>query len=159
MQKFAIQSLKEENLDTLIDLIKEFSLHENMQNEIKCDKKKLYHSIFETKIAKAFLLKENDKNIGYMIYFYTFSSFLGSNGIHLEDIYLKEKYRNKGYGKQVFNFLAEICQKENLQRIEWFCLNNNKKGIKFYESLSSIHLDQWRIYRLNKNQLDKIIKE
>ncbi|MBK1991579.1 GNAT family N-acetyltransferase [Campylobacter sp. 2018MI35] len=156
MQNFAIQVLKEQELDILIELIKEFALHEIMQDEIKCNKENLYHSIFKTKVAKAFLLKENNKTIGYMIYFYTFSSFLGANGIYLEDIYLKKEYRNKGYGKQVFKFLADICQKENLQRLEWLCLNDNKEGIKFYENLSSIHLNQWRIYRLNKDQLNKL---
>lgn len=156
MPQLQITALKREELDILLVLLKEFALYENMQDEVKCDKEKLEKSLFEQEFAKAFLLREGKRVIGYMIYFYTFSSFSGNGGIYLEDIYIQEAYRKKGYGLAVFRFLARLCKEKNLQKLDWVCLNENILGIAFYESLNALHLKQWRMYRLSGENLTKL---
>ncbi|ELI9112389.1 GNAT family N-acetyltransferase, partial [Campylobacter jejuni] len=113
MSEFKIIDLRQEDLDILQEMIIEFAKYEDMLDFLQCTKEKLEHSLLKNKFARAFLLKENEKTIGYMIYFYTFSSFWGSGGIYLEDIYIRENFRKKGYEKAVFKFLGEICKKEN----------------------------------------------
>ncbi|EGA4811821.1 GNAT family N-acetyltransferase [Campylobacter jejuni] len=156
MSEFKIIDLRQEDLDILQEMIIEFAKYEDMLDFLQCTKEKLEHSLLKNKFARAFLLKENEKTIGYMIYFYTFSSFWGSGGIYLEDIYIREDFRKKGYGKAVFKFLGEICKKENLKRPDWVCLNDNILGINFYESLNAKHLKQWRNYRLSGENLEKL---
>ncbi|RQD67579.1 GNAT family N-acetyltransferase [Campylobacter hepaticus] len=155
MSKLKITHLKQEDLDILEAMIIEFAKYENMLNDLKCTKEKL-QQILNNEYICAFLLKEDEKTIGYMIYFYTFSSFLGSRGIYLEDIYIRENFRKKGYGRQVFKFLGELCKKEKLARLDWVCLNENILGINFYESLKAEHLKQWRNYRLSGKNLAKL---
>lgn len=156
MPKFEIEILKREELDILLGMIREFAQYEKMENSLQCSKEKLETSLFDNQFARAFLLKEDENIIGYMIYFYTFSSFWGSGGIYLEDIYIRKNFRKKGYGRAVFKFLGQICKKENLKRLDWVCLNDNVLGIKFYESLKAEHLKQWRNYRLSGENLEKL---
>ncbi|MBM0637364.1 GNAT family N-acetyltransferase [Campylobacter sp. VicNov18] len=156
MSEFKIISIKQEDLDILQEMIIEFAKYEHMLDFLQCTKEKLEQSLLKNQFARAFLLKEDDKTIGYMIYFYTFSSFWGSGGIYLEDIYIREAFRKKGYGKMVFKFLAQLCKKENLKRLDWVCLNDNIIGIEFYQSLKAEHLKQWRSYRLSGENLEKL---
>lgn len=116
MSEFKIIDLRQEDLDILQEMIIEFAKYEDMLDFLQCTKEKLEHSLLKNKFARAFLLKENEKTIGYMIYFYTFSSFWGSGGIYLEDIYIRENFRKKGYGKAVFKFLGEICKKRKFKK-------------------------------------------
>nr|WP_139899704.1 hypothetical protein [Campylobacter jejuni] len=92
MSEFKIIDLRQEDLDILQEMIIEFAKYEDMLDFLQCTKEKLEHSLLKNKFARAFLLKENEKTIGYMIYFYTFSSFWGSGGIYLEDIYIREEF-------------------------------------------------------------------
>lgn len=156
MPKFEIEILKREELDILLEMIREFAQYEKMENSLQCSKEKLETSLFDNQFARAFLLKEDENIIGYMIYFYTFSSFWGSGGIYLEDIYIRKNFRKKGYGRAVFKFLGQICKKENLKRLDWVCLNDNVLGINFYESLKAEHLKQWHNYRLSGENLEKL---
>lgn len=156
MPKFEIEILKREELDILLEMIREFAQYEKMENSLQCSKEKLETSLFDNQFARAFLLKEDENIIGYMIYFYTFSSFWGSGGIYLEDIYIRKNFRKKGYGRAVFKFLGQICKKENLKRLDWVCLNDNVLGINFYENLKAEHLKQWRNYRLSGENLEKL---
>ncbi|EIR8263395.1 GNAT family N-acetyltransferase [Campylobacter coli] len=156
MPKFEITTLKREELDILLEMIKEFAQYGEMEDSLQCSKEKLETSLFDNQFARAFLLKEDENIIGYMIYFYTFSSFLGNGGIYLEDIYIRKNFRKKGYGRAVFKFLGQICKKENLKRLDWVCLNENILGINFYEGLKAQHLKQWRNYRLSGENLEKL---
>lgn len=156
MEEFKIEALKEENLDILLTMLEEFARYENMQNHLKVDAKKLIDLFFKNDFARAFILKENDEIIGYLMFFYTLSSFRGCRGIYIEDIYIRENFRRKGYGKKIFKFLGEECRKENIQMLTWVCLNENELGINFYESLNARHMDELRTYRLEGNNLSKI---
>lgn len=156
MKEFKIEALKEEHLDILLTMLEEFARYENMQNCLKVNVKKLVDLFFKNDFGRSFILKENDEIIGYLMYFYTFSSFRGSKGIYIEDIYIREKFRRKGYGRKIFKFLGEVCQKENVQMLTWVCLNENELGINFYESLNARHMNELRTYRLEGNDLSKI---
>lgn len=151
---FEICESKKEDLEQILELIKELAIHENMLEDVKCSVKDLEQSFFENNYAKALSLKVDGKIIGYAMYFYTFSSFWGLGGLYLEDIYIQKDYRKKGYAKAVFKYLAKICKEKNLKRLEWVCLNDNDLGINFYTALNARHMSQWRTYRLEGKNLE-----
>ncbi|TXE89007.1 GNAT family N-acetyltransferase [Campylobacter volucris] len=153
---FEICESKKEDLEQILELIKELAIHENMLEDVKCSVKDLEQSFFENNYAKALSLKVDGKIIGYAMYFYTFSSFWGLGGLYLEDIYIQKDYRNKGYAKAVFKYLAKICKEKNLKRLEWVCLNDNDLGINFYTALNARHMSQWRTYRLEGKNLEAL---
>ncbi|MBF7049086.1 GNAT family N-acetyltransferase [Campylobacter volucris] len=153
---FEICESKKEDLEQILELIKELAIHENMLEDVKCSVKDLEQSFFENNYAKALSLKVDGKIIGYAMYFYTFSSFWGLGGLYLEDIYIQKDYRKKGYAKAVFKYLAKICKEKNLKRLEWICLNDNDLGINFYTALNARHMSQWRTYRLEGKNLEAL---
>lgn len=153
---FEICESKKEDLEQILELIKELAIHENMLEDVKCGVKDLEQSFFENNYAKVLSLKVDGKIIGYAMYFYTFSSFWGLGGLYLEDIYIQKDYRKKGYAKAVFKYLAKICKEKNLKRLEWVCLNDNDLGIKFYTALNARHMSQWRTYRLEGKNLEAL---
>ncbi|MBS4314046.1 GNAT family N-acetyltransferase [Campylobacter vulpis] len=156
MKNFSIKPLEKENLSELLTMLKEFAAYENKLAYLKCDETKLSNLFLENEYAKAFILKENEQIIGYLVFFYTISSFLGERGIYIEDIYIRENFRKKGYGRKVFEFIGKLCQKENIAMLSWVCLNDNAQGINFYEKLDATHLKNIRTYRLDGQNLAKL---
>lgn len=73
---------------------------------------------------------EDEKEVGYALFFHNFSTFQGKCGIYLEDLYVKPEYRKKGYGK-TFKKVAAIAVERECGRMEWVCLNWNKPSIDF----------------------------
>ena len=160
MSKFIIKEAKIKDLDTIFKLIKELALYEKMDKDFVATKKDYEKNIFENQYAKILILEFEKNIIGYAIYFFTFSSFLGSGGIWLEDLYIKQEFRRKGFGKEVFKYIAKKCEENNLKRLEWVCLNDNDIGINFYESLKAQNMNiKWKTYRLDEANLKKLINE
>lgn len=153
-----ILPMKEEQLDVFLELIRELADFEEMLNEVICDKDKLYKSFFVEKYAKPYMIYYDEQIVGYMIYYFTFSSFLGTGGLHLEDLYVREAFRDKGCGKKAFEYLINICKEKNLERIEWVCLRGNEKAINFYEKkLGADDISKvWLLYRLDKEGINSL---
>ncbi|MCW1360205.1 GNAT family N-acetyltransferase [Campylobacter sp. US33a] len=158
MNSFRIREAQKEDLKNILILLKELAIHENMLDEVKCSEKELEESFFTNNYAKALVLEFQGQMIGYAMYYFTFSSFLGLGGMYLEDIYIKPDFRGKGFGKAVFKYLAQICKEKNLKRLEWVCLNDNQIGIDFYTSLKAKHMHEWRTYRLDGEILNNLSK-
>lgn len=153
---FEICQTKKEELSEILTLLKELAIHENMLDQVKCTTKELEESYLKNNYVNILSLKVDEKIIGYAMYYYTFSSFLGLGGLYLEDIYIQEEHRKKGYAKKVFKYLARICKEKNLKRLEWVCLNDNDLGINFYTALNARHMKEWRTYRLEGENLEAL---
>ena len=105
-----------------------------------------------------FLVHNFLKNIaGFVLYFYNFSTFVGKNGIYIEDLYVRECYRKRGYGTVLLQQLCQVAKKEDCGRIEWWCLDWNKDAIKFYtQKLQAEAMNEWTVYRLNRQKIESI---
>lgn len=154
-----IRKLKVEEIDLLLDLIKEMARYEKLENEVKATHESLYDSVFVSQVAKAALLYEEDKVLGYLLYFYNFSSFTGCPNLYIEDIFVKEEYRRHGFGKACFKFLAEEAVKNGCKRIDWVCLDWNKKGLDFYQRMKAKRLDMWVLHRLEEDEIKELAGE
>ena len=137
----------EKDLDLIIYFINKIAEYEKMSNDVVLDKE----------IAKCKFIMEGNKEVGFALYFYNFSTFKGRAGLYLEDIFILEEYRNKGYGKKLFLELVKEAKENNLGRMEWTCLNWNEPSIKFYKSLGAISLDEWRTYRLDESKIKELV--
>ena len=147
----------EKDLDLIIYFINKIAEYEKMSNDVVLDKETLRDYMFNKKIAKCKFIMEDNKEVGFALYFYNFSTFKGRAGLYLEDIFILEEYRNKGYGKKLFLELVKEAKENNLGRMEWTCLNWNEPSIKFYKSLGAISLDEWRIYRLDESKIKELV--
>lgn len=158
MQKLIIKSATKGDLKGILALVRELAEYENLLHYMNCDEKAYERAIFERNYAKALVLEFDGQMIGYALYFYTFSSFLGRGGLWLEDLYIRPKFRKMGFGKAVFKYLGEICKSENLGRLEWVCLHENELGKDFYAKLKAQDMnDKWIMYRLEGASLENLL--
>lgn len=147
MNNFRYATINDSSL--VFDFIKQLAIYEKMEDLVFGSVELIEKWVFKEKKAEVIFILEDNKEIGFALYFYNFSTFLTKPGIYLEDIFIKEEYRNKGYGKLVFEFLINKAKEENLGRIEWVCLDWNEPSIKFYEKLGAKPLNDWIIFRLD----------
>ena len=109
----------------------------------------------EKSVIRAVVAWEDDKPVGFALYFFNFSTFLTRRGLYLEDLYVTPKCRGKGYGKQLMRHLARVAKQEGCGRFEWSVLDWNEPAIGFYESLGATVMLDWRICRLTGEALDR----
>ena len=111
--------------------------------------------------ARAFpLICELDgEPVGFAIYFYNFSTWLGKYGIFLEDLYITPDYRGHGAGKALLKYLARLAVKEDCGRFEWNVLDWNTPAIRFYEACGAVAMSEWVGYRLSGEALHDFADE
>lgn len=153
-----LRMAEEKDCQVILDLIKELAEYEKMLDKVTGTIETLRKSLFEKKAAQVILAEYEDKVIGYALYFYNFSTFLGKAGIYLEDIYVKPEYRGKSFGKTLLSQVAAIAKDNDCDRVEWACLNWNKPSIDFYESIGAVHMEEWRGYRLTTQAITALAK-
>ncbi|MBR0085805.1 MAG: GNAT family N-acetyltransferase [Lachnospiraceae bacterium] len=148
MERLTFRDAQEEDAGLILHFIKQLASYEKMSDEVTATEDGLRAWIFEKKKAEVFFICEDDREVGFALYFNNFSTFVGKAGLYLEDLYIEPAYRGKGYGKAVFKRLAEIACERDFGRIEWSCLKWNKPSIDFYLSLGAVPMDGWTVYRL-----------
>lgn len=97
----------------------------------------------------AFLSQFEGRYVGYITYYFTYSSFLALPTLFIEDIFVLEEYRGRGVGKKMFSFLKQVAKREGCGRIEFTVLKWNRSAQEFYEKNGAKRLD-WHLYRLTK---------
>ena len=147
---FTIRKATSDDTPVIFDLIKKLAVYEKMESEVITSVEELKENIFTHQFSKVLIAEENEKPVGFALYFYNFSTFVGKPGLYLEDLFVEPEYRGKGYGKKLFVELAKIAKAENCGRMEWSVLNWNTPAIDFYKSLQAKPMDEWTVYRLDK---------
>lgn len=92
--------------------------------------------------------EEGDEPVGFALWFYTFSTFRGRHGIHLEDLYVRPAERGRGAGRALLAGLARRCAAEGLPRLEWSVLDWNAPALDFYRRLGAAPMAGWTMQRL-----------
>ena len=93
---------------------------------------------------------------GFALWFYNFSTFRGKAGIYLEDLFVEPSLRGHGIGKALLKHLARRCVDEGLPRLQWWVLDWNKPSIEFYKSLGAEPQDEWTVFRVSGEALDRL---
>jgi len=150
-----IRKAESKDADIILALIKELAIYEKAEHEVQTSADEIRETLFgKNSKAAALIAETNDKEVvAYAVYFYNYSTWLGKNGIYLEDIYVTPKYRRQGIGRALLQQLASLAVKENCGRFEWAVLDWNTPAIEFYQSLGAKPQDEWTVYRLSGNKL------
>lgn len=154
--KLKFRYAKREDAALILYFIKELAIYEKMLDDVVATETLLTEWIFDKQKAEVIFAMENDKEVGFALFFHNFSTFLGRAGIYLEDLYISPAFRGKGYGKNTIKKLAEIALERGCGRLEWWCLNWNKPSIDFYLSLGAEPMSDWTTFRVTGDTLRKL---
>lgn len=149
----------EDDVNLILYFIRELADYEKMLDQVVATEDLLREWIFEKKKAEVLFAMEDNKEIGFALFFHNFSTFLGRSGIYLEDLFVLQNYRGKGYGKAILQKLAKIAIERGCGRLEWWCLDWNKPSINFYLSIGAQPMDDWTVYRISGNTLKNLANE
>ena len=156
MEKLQFRYAKEEDTALILQFIRELADYEKMLDEVVATEEILKEWIFAKNKAEVIFVLENDVEVGFALFFHNFSTFLGRSGVYLEDLYVKPAYRGKGYGKGLLKKLAQIAVERGCGRLEWWCLDWNRPSIDFYRSMGAEPMDDWTVYRVAGDTLQKL---
>ena len=157
-QNFTIRKAERKDVALLLEFIKGIARYEKLENEVIADLATLESEMFDHQRAEAVFAVVDGREVGFALYFFNFSTFLGHSGLYLEDLFVWPEYRGRGYGKALLLYLAGIAREKHCGRMEWTCLDWNKPSIDFYLSLGAIPMDQWTVYRLDAKALENLAK-
>lgn len=155
MEQTMIRIAERKDAPLIFSFIKDLAQYEKMENEMVATVEDIEASIFDRKEAEVLLLEYQGNAIGFALFFHNYSTFLGKAGLYLEDLFVNPEYRGNGYGKMLFQRVVAIAKERGAGRMEWTCLDWNKPSIDFYHSQGAVPLDQWTIYRLSEEDLQK----
>ena len=159
MSKVRYRYAVREDVPLILYFIQQIAEYEKLSHEVIATEESLDKWIFDKEAAEVLFVLEGEKEVGFALFFQNFSTFQGRCGLYLEDIYILPQYRKKGYGKGLFIELARIAVDRGLGRMDWFCLDWNQNSIDFYKSLGAIAMDEWTVYRLTGDALEKLGKK
>lgn len=134
--------------------VSELAAFESLSHEVAADETTLAGALF-SKNPRVFseIAEYGGAPAGFILWFYTFSSFAGRHGIWIEDLYVRENFRGKGIGAALLHQVARRCAEEKLGRLEWSVLDWNEKAIRFYRLTGARLMSEWRICRLDGTAL------
>lgn len=154
---FEIVKASEKDTPVILALIRKMAEYEKLEHEVTATEEILKNSLFgQTKYAEVLLAYYNDTPVGYAVYFHNFSTFTGKSGLYLEDLFLIPEVRGKGFGKKMFQYLIGIAKERDCSRFDWCVLDWNKPAIDFYNSFGAKMMDEWKVFRLDKQSLNKL---
>lgn len=158
MNQFSIRKATAEDVAIIKSCIEALAEYEQLSHEVTVTETQLHDSLFVRNEANCILAFEEDKPVGFAIYFYNYSTFLGKRGLYLEDLFVYPEYRGLGYGKQLLLSLVNIAREEGCGRMEWSVLDWNTPAIEFYKSLGAEAMDGWTTFRLNKEGIERLVR-
>ncbi|NNG45227.1 GNAT family N-acetyltransferase [Pseudoalteromonas sp. NEC-BIFX-2020_002] len=139
---------------TILHFITELAIYEKEPDAVKTDEHAILKTLFsDGATAHSVICLDGDEPIGFAVYFYNYSTWLGKNGLYLEDLYVSPDSRGKGAGKLIMQHLARQAIAKECGRFEWVVLDWNKPAIDFYNSMGAEPQNEWIIYRLTGQAL------
>lgn len=148
------------DIPVILELIRALATYERAPNDVVATEEGLREVLFGSsdpaaKVVIAFAEKEA---VGFAVYFFNFSTWLGRPGLYLEDLFVRPEQRGRGYGRALLQHLAKIARDKNCGRMEWAVLDWNEPAIQFYKSLGAAPMDEWTVFRLTRNGIERLAK-
>ena len=159
MKSFSIRPAQPDEAGLVLAFIKKLADYEKCADEVVADEATLYQSLFVEHSAHVLFAEEDGTVVGFALFFYNFSTFVGRKGLYLEDLFILPEKRGRGYGKAMLKRLAQLAVAQNCGRMEWICLDWNESALSLYRSIGAIPVDGWTVQRLTEPALKHFAQE
>jgi GNAT superfamily N-acetyltransferase len=146
-----------EDSSLILKFVTELALYEKAVHEVKATQSDIEGSLFgpDSK-TKAVICNIDNKPVGFAVYFFNYSTWLGKHGLYLEDLYVAAEHRGSGAGKALLKYLAKVAVSNGCGRFEWRVLDWNEPAIEFYQSIGAKPQNEWVGYRLSGTSLEEL---
>ncbi len=157
--QFSIRPARPDDVAHIHAMIVELAVFEKLEHLVIATEALLHDGLFGPRPAcEAFIGEENGEVVTFALFFHNFSTFLTRKGLYLEDLYVKQDHRGKGYGRQMLIALAQLAVERQCGRFEWSVLDWNEPAINFYKGMGAELLPDWRICRVAGDALTSLAK-
>lgn len=157
---FRIVSATERDVPLILHFIRALAEYERLADQVSATEATIREELFgERPVAEAVIAYDGDEPVGFALFFHNFSTFVGRRGLYLEDLFVKPEARGKGVGRRLLNHLASLAKERRCGRMEWAVLDWNEPAIKFYRSLGAAPMDEWTVFRLSGDALERLARE
>ena len=154
---FHIRPATEADVPLILEFIKELAQYERLLDEVVATEESLRETLFGARAyAEVSLCYLADTPAAFALYFHNYSTFLGRPGVYLEDLYVKEEFRGRGLGRAMLRHLARLAKERGCGRLEWWVLDWNEPAINFYKALGAVAMDEWTVFRVTGDALDRL---
>ncbi|MDN4036828.1 GNAT family N-acetyltransferase [Massilia sp. YIM B02443] len=135
-------------------MIVELAVFEKLEHMVVATEALLHDGLFGARPScEAIVGEENGEVVTFALFFHNFSTFLTRKGLYLEDLYVRQSHRGKGFGTQMLQRLAQIALERGCGRFEWSVLDWNEPAINFYKAMGADVMPDWRICRVTGDSL------
>lgn len=154
---FMIRKAEKKDASLILEFINDLAEYEKLEHLVCATVRDIEKHLFsENPVAEVVFGEYKGEAVGFALYFYNFSTFLGKPGIYLEDLFVLESMRGKGFGKELLKYLAKLTVEKGFGRLEWCVLDWNTPSIEFYKSLGAEVMKEWLLNRMTGEALEKL---
>ena len=152
-----IEHANEKDVPLILEFIRDLAVYEKLLEQFEATEKRIWEGVFGPRAKASVLLAYVDGlPAGFAVYYYSYSTFAGLPGLYLEDLFIKPEMRGQGVGRALLRELAKLAKEQNCWRIEWAVLHWNENAIRFYKNLGAVPMEEWSVYRLSGESLDRL---
>ncbi|MEA5123703.1 GNAT family N-acetyltransferase [Xanthomonas floridensis] len=149
-----IRTATPDDVPLLHELITALAVYEREPAAVTATQDDLRASLFgDGATAHALICEQDGQALGFAVYFFNYSTWLGRNGLYLEDLFVRPQARGKGAGLALLRHLAQLAVQRGCGRFEWSVLDWNQSAIDFYQAVGARPMDGWTVYRLDGERL------
>ena len=152
-----VRRVQPDDVPTVLALVRELAAYEKAEHEAQMTAEQLSAALFGPAPALFghVALAEDGEIAGFALWFLNFSTWRGTHGIHLEDLYVSPGHRGTGLGRELLRTLAAECVDRGFSRLEWSVLDWNTPSIDFYRAAGALPMEGWTVFRLTDEALPR----
>jgi GNAT superfamily N-acetyltransferase len=155
-----VRPIRPDDVPAVLGMVRELAAYEKAEHEALMTAEQLHASLFgESPALFGHVAVDagaaDGELAGFALWFLNFSTWRGTHGIHLEDLYVRPGHRGSGLGRELLRTLAELCVTRGFSRLEWSVLDWNTPSIDFYRAAGAVPMDGWTVFRLSDDALPR----
>ncbi len=149
-----VRSIRPDDVPAVVGLVRELAEYERALPEVRLTEEQLTACLFQDSPAVfGHVAEDAGTVVGVALWFLNFSTWRGTHGIYLEDLFVQPGHRGRGLGKDLLRALAQVCVERGYSRLEWSVLDWNTPSIEFYKAAGAVPMDEWTTFRLTDDAL------
>ena len=154
---FTIKPATKKDVPVILAFIRKLADYERLSHEVVATEELLQRTIFgQRRTAEVAIGYFRNEPVGFVLFFHNFSTFLGRPGIYIEDLFVEESYRRRGFGGALLAYVAKLAVARDCGRLEWSVLDWNEPAINFYQKLGAVPMKEWTVFRVTGDNLQRL---